>query len=64
MATPAAGCAGAPLWRKLGIAAGRRLDVRMAPPAFDERIAAPASVPSHACLADIDLAFPLVTARA
>ena len=64
MATPPAGYSGTPLWRKLGLAAGQRLHIRMAPPAFDDLIAGPpADVPRLARLADFDIAIQFVTAR-
>ena len=65
MSTSAAGYSGTPLWRKLGLAPGRRLFVRMAPPAFDELLAgAPADVARLARLADFDISIQFVTARA
>jgi hypothetical protein len=64
MATPPAGYSGTPLWRKLGLAAGRRIFVRMAPPAFDELLAgAPPDHTRLARLADFDISIQFVTAR-
>jgi hypothetical protein len=65
LAPPAAGYSGTPLWRKLGLAAGRRILIRMAPPAFDELLAgAPPDLTRLACLADFDISIQFVTARA
>jgi hypothetical protein len=65
MASSAVGYSGTPLWRKLGLAAGQRLVIRMAPPAFDELIAdAPADLTRLARLADFDISIQFVTARA
>ena len=55
MAITTAGNSGTPLWRKLGPAPRRRRFLRMAPPAFDERLAgAPAGITRLARLADFD----------
>ena len=65
MAPSAAGYSGTPLWRKLGLAPGRRLVVRMAPPAFDELLAgAAADITRLAKLADFDISIQFVAARA
>ena len=64
MAAQAVGYSGTPLWRKLGLAPGRRLVVGMAPPAFDQLLAgAPDDVARLARLADFDIAIQFVTAR-
>jgi len=64
MAKPAAGDSGTPLWRKLGLASGRRLIVRMAPPAFDDLVTgAPADITRLARLAGFDIAIQFVTSR-
>ena len=58
MAITAAGNTGTPLWRKLGLAPGRRRFLRMAPPAFDERFAStPAGFARLAGPADFDISF-------
>lgn len=65
MPTSSAGYSGTPLWRKLGLAPGRRLLVRAAPPAFDELIAgAPEGVTRVARLAGFDIAIEFFTTRA